>query len=125
MSKSVTVNTPEELGKVLLFSEVFVGEIRIEGDLAETVVSLRDVSPLQWIGVYASFAGAIAAVMSGVLLFAAIPAATVAIALLGHTDVVKAVRIGVAAKDPGALPRLRKDFVTVERGRDYLVLKRK
>lgn len=46
MSKSVTVNTPEELGKVLLAPKVFVGEIRIEGDLAETVVSLRNLSRL-------------------------------------------------------------------------------
>ena len=124
MSKSVTVNTPEELGKVLA-PNVFVGEIRIEGDLAETVVSLRALSRLRWIGVHASLAGAIAASVSGVGLPAAIVCTAAAAVALAPAGVVRTIRIGVAAKNPGALHRLRKDFVTVERGRDYIVLKRK
>lgn len=53
------------------------------------------------------------------------PHASLEAVALAPAGVVRTIRIGVAAKDPTALHGLWKDFVTVERGRDYLVLKRK
>lgn len=122
MSKSVTVNMPEELGQALADK---TDEIRIEGDLAKRVQVIRKCGAPQWIAMYGTLAAAIVAFISGSGLPAAIAFAGMAVAVLGYHATVAAVRIGVKAKDPAVLNRPRKDYREVGRGPDYLVLKRK
>ena len=122
MSKSVTVNTPKELGKALIEK---TDEIRIEGDLAETVIAFQRIPPHKWGIACRCVAGAIAAALGGVTLPAVIPIAAFAVVTLGHDLVTVAISIGAAAKSPVALEMLRKDYREVGRGPDYLVLKRK
>ena len=122
MSKSVTVNTPKELGKALADK---ADEIRIEGDLALKVRRIRTISARKWMVVYAALAGAVALASTG----AGIPAATVvagmAIIVLGYDLTTVAIHIGVAAKGAGSLKVLRKHYREVERGETHLVLKRR
>ena len=122
MSKSVTVNTAEELGKALADE---TDEIRIEGDLVLGVLYIRTLSRPKWIVIYGALASAVVGVISGLGLPAALMLAALAVGVLGYQVTVAAVRIGVKAKDPAALNRLRKDYREVARGRGYLVLKRK
>lgn len=121
MSKSVTVNTPEGLGKALVDK---TDAIRIEGDLAKRVQHLRAITPIKWVIVFSSLSAAIASALSGVAIFVALPLAGIAIAVLGYDLTLATVSIGVAAHSPGVLKVLRKGYIEVERGLDYLVLMR-
>ena len=122
MSKIVTVNTPEELGQALADK---TAEIRVEGDLAKRVQVIRKLSTTKWIVIYGALAGAVVGVISGLGLPAGIMLTGIAVSILSYQVTVAAVRIGVKAKDPAALNRLRKDYREVARGVDYLVLKRR
>ena len=122
MSKSVTVNMAEELGKALADK---TDEIRIEGDLAKRVQVIRKLTTTKWIVIYGALASAVVGVISGLGLPAAIILAGLAVSILGYQVTVAAVCIGVKAKDPAALNRLRKHYREVERGLDYLLLKHK
>ena len=122
MSKSVTVNTAEELGKALADQ---TDAIRIEGNLAMTVIAYRRIPRYKLVIAHVSLVGAIAAVTSGVLSLASPALAVPALAILGPVGVAELIRIGVAAKDPAALKGLRKHYREVERSLDYLVLKHK
>ena len=122
MSKIVTVNTPEELGQALADK---TAEIRVEGDLAKRVQVIRKLSTTKWIVIYGALAGAVVGVISGLGLPAGIMLTGIAVSILSYQVTVAAVRIGVKAKDPAALNRLRKNYIEVARGVDYLVLKRR
>lgn len=118
MSKSVTVNTAEELGKALADK---ADEIRIEGDCALQVRHIRTMSPIRWVAAYSALVLAV----SSVLVVRPFAPLGIAEAILGYDAAVTAISIGVAAKSARVLKVLRKDYIEVARGPDYLVLKRK
>ena len=117
MSKSVTVNTAEELGKALADK---ADEIRIEGDCALQVRHIRTMSPIRWVAAYSALVLAVGRVLVG-----APPATGVVEAVLGYDAAVAAISIGVAAKTARVLKVLRKNYIEVARGEAHLVLKRK
>lgn len=123
MSKSVTINTPKELGKALLDK---ADEIRIEGDLAKRVRRIITISAIKWWVVFGALSAATTLAMTGVGLPLAVSlAGAAAVFVLGYDATVAAIFIGVAAKGAGSLKGLRKDYREVERGVGYLVLKRR
>lgn len=122
MSKSVTVNTPKELGEALVDK---ADEIRIEGELAKRVQRIRATNRFKWVAVYGCLAGAVVAVASGIGIPAATVLAGVALVILGYHATFVAISIGVAGKGAEVLKVLRNDYREVERGEAHLVLKRR
>ena len=123
MGKRVTVKTPKELGKALKGK---ADEILIEGDLKKKVFRIRVTGKVAWLVAIGAIAAAVAAIIaSGGLAFAlGIPLVAPAISILGVPTVSAAILIAIAAGGVGALNKLRK-YKEVERGEDWLVLRRK
>ena len=123
MGKRVPVKTPKELGKALKNN---ADEILIEGDLKKKVIRIRITGKVAWLVAIGAIAAAVAAIIaSGGLAFAlGIPLVAPAISILGVPTVSAAILIAIAAGGVGALNKLRK-YKEVERGEDWLVLRRK
>lgn len=123
MGKRVTVKTPEELGKALKNN---ADEILIEGDLKKKVIRIRITGKVAWVVAIGAIAAAVAAIIAsgGIAFPLGIPLAAPAISILGVPTVSAAILIARAAGGVGALNKLRK-YKEVERGEDWLVLRRK
>lgn len=123
MGKRVTVKTPKELGKALKGK---ADEILIEGDLKKKVIRIRITGKVAWLVAIGAIAVAVAAIISsgGLALPLGTALAAPAISILGFPGVSAAILIAIAAGGVEALNKLRK-YEEVERGEDWLVLRRK
>jgi hypothetical protein len=129
------VTTAEELGKALRSG---VSEIEISYDINASVIRLKAVGPIAWVVLGAAVAAAVVAIIvtlpaAAVSGFGAVgTAGAAASAMAVATGIVGAkvasflVKVGVAARDAGAVSRLYKDYDVTERsGRHILVRKGK
>ena len=136
MDKRVQVDNPEKLGKALKDK---AGEIVIiEIDLSKKVLRIKATGKVAWAVAIAAIAAAVAAIIASgglalvpgaVLVTPAIWApgavlAAPAVGILGFPTTLAAISIAIAAGGVGALNKLRK-YKVVERGEDWLVLRRK
>lgn len=136
MSKStVTTSDEKELARAVKNK---VDLIIVEFDLAKKVLRIKATGKVAWAIAIAAIAAVVAAIIaSGGL--ALVPGAVVltpaiwapvavlaapAVGILGFPTTLAAISIAIAAGGVGALNKLRK-YKVVERGEDWLVLRRK
>lgn len=125
------VDSPEGLGKAIRSGS---NEIEISYNIKTTVVSLRAVGPVAWGVAAGAIVAAVIAILStpsaaaltggpGAAGTAGGAAAAFAVlsGIVGAATARFLVKVAVAARDPRAVSRLRKDYEPVDRsGRHYL-----
>lgn len=113
-----------------------VDVLLVEGDLSKKVFRIKATGKVAWLACAGSLAVAIALIVAGVATTPAVPPAgvaslvgggvvsAVATSVLGSAAVT-AISIGVCAGGIGALNTLRDNYDIVEKGDNFLKLKRK